>query len=122
MRKRNDGDRGRWEKHHSVQDFTRVLFIDEKYLAPLENTRDYIEVYERTGEDGRIYFAVKSGFMLLAIVLPYDAINELFVNGLKELSQQCEIALFNKRTQEKQAGQQTIFGTGEEKTQTEEIE
>ena len=99
-----------------------VLFIDEKYLAPLEDTRDYIEVYERTGEGGRIYFAVKSGFMLLAIVLPYDAINELFVNGLKELSQQCEIALFNKRTQEKQAEQQTIFGTGEEKTQTEEIE
>ena len=44
------------------------------------------------------------------------------MNGLKELSQQCEIALFNKRTQEKQAEQQTIFGTGEEKTQTEEIE
>lgn len=90
-----------------------VLFIDEKYLAPLEDTRDYIEVYERTGEDGRIYFAVKSGFLLLAIVLPYDAIDELFVNGLKELSKQCEVALFNKQSREQKIEQQSIFGEGE---------
>lgn len=90
-----------------------VLFIDEKYLAPLEDTRDYIEVYERTGEGGRIYFAVKSGFLLLAIVLPYDAIDELFVNGLKELSKQCEVALFNKQSREQKIEQQSIFGEGE---------
>ena len=72
-----------------------------------------LEIFERTTKDGQIYFAAKSGFMLLAVIMPYDAINETFVKQLKTLCEQCEVALFNKQSREQEIEQQSIFGEGE---------
>ncbi len=91
-----------------------IMFLDRKYLAPLEDTAEgMLEIFERMTADGQIYFAAKSGFMLLALILPYDAINEIFVKQLKTLCEQCEIALFNKQSRERANEQQSIFGEGE---------
>lgn len=92
-----------------------VMFLDKKYLAPLEDTADgMLEIYERTTETGQTYFVAKSGFMLLALIMPYDAIDEMFVKQLKALCDQCEVALFNKQARERTAKQQSIFGEGED--------
>lgn len=91
-----------------------VMFLDRKYLVPLEDTAEgMLEIFERTTKDGQIYFAAKSGFMLLAVIMPYDAINETFVKQLKTLCEQCEVALFNKQSREQEIEQQSIFGEGE---------
>ena len=81
-----------------------IVFIDASYLAPLANTREgMLGIYERFTPSGQRYFAAKSGFMLLALISPYDCINENFVKNLEILHKQCEVALFNKRSRENKA-------------------
>ena len=46
-----------------------IKFFPIACLAPLSDTQN-IEIYERPGGSDGIYFVVKSGFMLLAVVLP----------------------------------------------------
>lgn len=55
------------------------------------------ELYERTTAQGKPYIAVKSGFMLLGIISPYDLVNETFINNLDEILKLSRIALFNKQ-------------------------
>lgn len=58
-----------------------VMFVDEKYLAPIADAEeDMITVCERRRTDGQIYFAVKAGFVLVAVIMPVDVINDLFVS------------------------------------------
>lgn len=76
-----------------------VVFIDAKYLQPFADIDNgMLNLYEWATDSGQIYFAVKSGFMLVGIILPVDVINDQFVERLKTLLQQCEIALYNKKS------------------------
>ena len=51
-------------------------------------------------KSGNTYFAIKIGFSLVGIVMPYDCINEAFVEKLGKYYERCALALENK----KQAG------------------
>lgn len=76
-----------------------IKFINSKYLAPLSDTRDdMLEVYERLTKDGHTYFAVKSGLILMAIIMPYEVINQQFVDDLSTLATMCRVALDNKNS------------------------
>ena len=46
-----------------------IKFFPVTCLAPLQDVHS-LEIYERPGGSNGIYFVVKSGFMLLAVVLP----------------------------------------------------
>jgi len=73
-------------------------FINGNYLLPFEDADDdMLYIFERTQENGQTYFVVKQGFALVGIILPYDCINESFVKRLKNIYEQCEITLFNKK-------------------------
>ena len=73
-----------------------VAFVDEKYLEPFFADGDVFEVYEREADLGQIYFAVKIGMFLKAIVLPdANVINETLLAELDELCGMCEIAYDN---------------------------
>ena len=75
-----------------------IEFIQSKYLTPFTDSDDnMLFIYERTNAAGMTYFAIKDGFMLVGLVMPYDCINEEFVKRLKDLAEQCEISLENKR-------------------------
>lgn len=75
-----------------------IEFLQSKYLTPFADADDnMLFIYERTATTGRNYFVVKDGLMLVGIILPYDCINEDFVNNIKDLYQQCEITLYNKQ-------------------------
>ncbi len=94
-----------------------VVFVESKYLQPLSDVSEsLLTLYERTTKNGNIYFAVKSGMLLLAVITPFDVVNEEFVERLKELTQQCEVALFNKKSGDKAnvEGQMSL-SAGEEK-------
>ena len=91
-----------------------IMFLDRKYLVPLENTAGRMpEIYERTAENGQLYFAVKSGLILAAVVLPCDIISTYFVGQLRALYEQCCFALQNRSSDGDGAEQQSMFGSGE---------
>lgn len=47
-----------------------LRFYNPDYLKPLKDLQNTLEIYERHTESGMLYFAVKSGMLLQAIVLP----------------------------------------------------
>ena len=53
-----------------VQTSRGLRFYNPDYLKPLKDLQNTLELYERHAADGSMYFAVKSGMLLQAIVLP----------------------------------------------------
>lgn len=72
-----------------------IAFIDGKYLDPLW-CDDMLGFYERTTKSGQIYFVVKTGMILQALINPYDVVNKDFVTDIETLAAKCRIALENK--------------------------
>lgn len=86
------------EKGNVIPYMTRggVRFMDTDYMTPLADIKDELTVYERMSKSGNVYFAVKVGFMLKAIILPTDILDRKFVEQISELASQCQIAFFSK--------------------------
>ena len=81
-----------------VQTSQGVMFVRRDHLSPFNDTaQDTLQLFERHTPSGGTYFAVKIGFMLVGVITPFDCINDRFVDKLKRISEQCEIALFNKK-------------------------
>ena len=75
-----------------------LMFINAKYFAPLSDVRDnMLEVYERISTSGDTYFVIKSGFVLLAAVTPYEVITREFIEDLSTLTNMCKVAFENQR-------------------------
>lgn len=73
-----------------------IRFMDTGYMTPLADIKDELTVYERISESGDVYFAVKVGFMLKAIILPTDILDQKFIEQISDLASQCQIAFFSK--------------------------
>lgn len=74
-----------------------ITFIQNKYLSPLEDVIDMVQLYERTTPQGGSYIVAKAGFLIAAVIFPYSVVSEKFVDELEELAQQCRRALLEKR-------------------------
>ena len=59
-----------------------VIYINEKYLKPFSDAENGVQLYERYTPGGEVYIAVKEGFLLTGIILPYDIINYIFESYL----------------------------------------
>lgn len=90
-----------------------IVFIDTKYLAPLSDTLVSAEFYERISPSGQVYIAVKSGFMLMGVIFPYDLISQLFVAQLEDLTNQCRFALEEKTKDDFRGSRHITFPDGE---------
>jgi hypothetical protein len=75
-----------------------LVFIDSKYLSPLADIWNIMELYERTTQSGQTYIAAKAGFILYAVIMPYNALNETFVTQVEKLARQCRVAYDKKET------------------------
>ena len=62
-----------------------IVFLDVKYLKPFADEQS-VKLCERSTEDGATYIAVKSGLLLLGIIMPFDPLNNTFVELLTELT------------------------------------
>ena len=62
-------------------------------------------VFERTDPSGQTYIAAKNGLILVAVIMPFDAINEKFVQQLQAFTRDCKVALEIKQERERQNGQ-----------------
>lgn len=85
------------QTHHGL------IFIEGRYLAPVSDVLDVMELYERRMQSGQSYIVAKAGFMLQAVIMPYDAISAAFVDKLEALSRQCALALAAKENRERAA-------------------
>lgn len=74
-----------------------ISFIQNKYLSPLEDVADMVQLYERATPQGMTYIVAKTGLFLAAVIMPYSVINERFVNQLSALAQQCRRVLDSQR-------------------------
>lgn len=74
-----------------------ITFIQSKYLSPLEDVIDMVQLYERTTPQGGSYIVAKTGFLIAAVIFPYSVISEKFVDEVEELARQCRRALLETR-------------------------
>ena len=72
-----------------------LVFIQRKYLKPFTDLADGVELYERTDLNGNIYIAVKSGFLLMGVIMPYRTINAKFIRTLDRWAKLSNVALLN---------------------------
>ena len=72
-----------------------ITFVQEKYLAPLDN-QDYMHLYERRDKGGRVYIVAKVGMMIQAVIMPIDVVDEGFVDQMAELTEMCRVVLVKK--------------------------
>lgn len=70
-----------------------LVFIESRYLSPVSDVLDVLELYERIMPSGTPYIVAKAGFLLQAVIMPVDVINQQFVEKLEELTRQCAISL-----------------------------
>ena len=70
-----------------------IIFIQQKYIAPLEDVLDVVQLYERVTPDGQSYIAAKAGLLLAAVIFPYKVVNEKFVTRLEEMARECRKVL-----------------------------
>lgn len=73
-----------------------LVFMESRYLAPISDVLDVMELYERATPGGKPYIVAKAGFLLQAVILPNDIITAQFVHGVQDLARQCAAALAEK--------------------------
>ena len=78
-----------------------LVFIESRYLSPVSDVLDVLELYERVTPFGAPYIVAKAGFLLQAVIMPCDVISTQFVQRLQELTRQCAVSL-DLREQERE--------------------
>ena len=68
-------------------------FIDTDHLEPLADVSDTLEIFERRTADGGIYFAAKTGLLLVGVIMHLNIIEDGFVEHLEMLARQCRTSL-----------------------------
>ena len=78
-----------------------LIFMESRYLAPISDVLDVMELYERATPGGEPYIVAKAGFLLQAVIMPNDIITDQFVHGVQDLARQCAAALVKKKEKRK---------------------
>ena len=88
-----------------------IIFIDSKYLAPLEEEMGMLRMFERKTADNRTYIAVKAGLLIRAVISPVEAVNDKFINQLYDMLRECKRALQRPRFNREDGGTPQITWT-----------
>lgn len=64
-----------------------VLFVNSKYLAPFSDVRDIVQFFERRLDNGQPYVVAKAGFMIQAVIMPFQVQETSLVQKLHKLVQ-----------------------------------
>ncbi len=76
---------------------TGCELLDSKYFAPVSDANeDMVQIYQRTSESGEVYFAVKDGMFLIALIQPTLVLNENTLEDLKSFVARCDVHMRNK--------------------------
>jgi hypothetical protein len=91
-------------------------FVDNDYLSPLADVAEMVELYERHTEDGGVYFAAKTGFMIAGVIMPLDIIDEKLLETLETLARKSRVALDLKNGREAELDRRRAASEGEQAT------
>ena len=73
-----------------------IAYLDKAHFAPLADLdEDMLFVFERRSEDGILYFAVKLGLEVVAVLMPNNSINKEFAEELKAIAELTDIRVEN---------------------------
>ena len=73
-----------------------IAYLDKAHFAPLADLDgDLIYVFERRSKDGVLFFAVKFGMAVVAILLPYNNINKDFADELDVVAELTNVRVSN---------------------------
>lgn len=73
-----------------------IAYLDKAHFAPLADLDDnLIYIFERRSKDGVLFFAVKFGFEVVAVLLPYNNINKDFSEELSALAELTNVRVSN---------------------------
>lgn len=72
-----------------IKDQEGIAAINTKYLAPLIDNEIELSYYIRRSIEGREYIAVKSGFMLQAVIAASNLFDQNFLDNLRDLQREC---------------------------------
>lgn len=91
-----------------------LVFIESRYLSPVADVLDVLELYERRTAEGAPYIFALSDSSSLAVcfcsaITPYDVINQQFVESLQSLTRECEFSLSEKERREREARDRFTF-------------
>lgn len=75
-----------------------IHFYDTKYLSPVNNL-DIMEIYIRK-HDLQNYFAVKSGFLLYAIIMPHKNIAANYAKSLIDIADLIKLKINSEEAQQ----------------------
>ena len=71
-----------------------ISYIDKAYLAPVvDGDTDLLKIFERHSSSGVQYFAIKTGLMVVAVIMPYNAINDTFADTLSHIAELTKVKL-----------------------------
>ena len=79
-----------------------IIFLDTQFLKPFTDEQS-VELYERYTESGETYIVVKSGLLLLGVIMPMKVLNDTFVEMLSELTN-LAVCQWEQEKQQKEAG------------------
>ncbi len=74
-----------------------AVYINAKYLVPFKDIENGVQLYERNTPSGAVYIAVKEGFLLTGIILPYDIVTQDFIKELESLHRLTVLAEENRK-------------------------
>ncbi len=98
-----------------------LLFIQSKYLGPLEDQMDFLELYVRRSDSGGRYVVAKTGMLVAGVIFPVQAVNEGFCDKLEELASMTRRELDKHLAappvaEKEDEGQENVFGGGDGET------
>ena len=80
-------------------DAREIFYIDERFLEPVSDAKDGVELYLRRDRIGQPYIAIKSGMLLIGLVEPEAVVNKLMLEQLKTLYELSAATLRNMQTE-----------------------
>lgn len=93
-----------------------IVFIQNAYLAQLEDMADYLQLFERRTASGRTYIVAKNGLEITAVIMPMDTTKMGFVDKLEELARMCRLtvnAMEERERREQEARLAAIVDPGQ---------
>jgi hypothetical protein len=74
-----------------------VIFVDARYLLPLADVVDLLDLAVRWTQSGDPYIIARAGFLIQAIILPKRGIAPDFAASVRELATACDKAVEEQR-------------------------
>lgn len=94
-----------------------TLYIQEKYLEPLDDEKKLLELFSRTA-NGRTYVVVKAGMMVRGVIGPY-LVSQGLADKLDAIAWACKEELIRQKQEQEQLQKEMLWAENFEETEEE---